>query len=121
MARNRKRQTIKKTTVARKAGHILSARVGTLNSPSQPSQTPRQRRRKAGRPVLAYPPRIDATPDELVDAMFRLTPEQAKDIRENAGKREYRCSDCQRTVNYPETLYNDGRCEKCHKKPPVEP
>ena len=83
MARNRKRQTTKKTTVARKAGHLLSARVGTLNSPS-----PTQARRRAnagaklGRPVLCLSPRIDATPDELVDAMFRLTPEQAKDIRE---------------------------------------
>ena len=26
----------------------------------------------------------------------------------------YRCVDCEREVNYPDTLYRDGRCETCH-------
>ena len=26
----------------------------------------------------------------------------------------YRCGACGRTVQYPETLYRDGRCSECH-------
>ena len=27
----------------------------------------------------------------------------------------YRCVDCERTVAWPEILYNDGQCEDCRK------
>ena len=55
-----------------------------------------------------YPPRTDATPEQLVQAMFATPAETALE------EREYRCSDCGREVGYPETLYRDGRCEDCH-------
>ena len=62
-----------------------------------------------GRPMKKrYPPRIDATPEELARVVL------------NGGRPKgsvkalvYRCAGCERTVNYPETLYRDGRCEGC--------
>ena len=68
-----------------------------------------------GRPARLYPPRIDATADELVTRMFSLTPAQSEAIRKNPQVREYRCVGCQRLVGYPETFYDDGRCEQCHR------
>ena len=71
-----------------------------------------RKKKERGRPMaLKYPPRIDATPEEIAHAVL------------NAGRpkgpvkaREYHCADCGREVNYPETLYRDGRCEGCHDK-----
>ena len=68
-----------------------------------------------GRPARLYPPRTDATVDELVGAMFSLSPAQSEAIRKNSQEREYRCVDCKRLVCYPETFYNDHRCESCHQ------
>ncbi len=66
-------------------------------------------RKPMGRPARLLPPLIDATPEELAHAVL------------NAGRpkgpvvaRDYFCVDCARQVAYPETLYNDGRCEECH-------
>ena len=68
-----------------------------------------KRKKERGRPMKRpYPPRIDATPEQLVQAMLS-TPADAV-----FEEREYRCSDCGREVGYPETLYRDGRCEACH-------
>ena len=69
-----------------------------------------RRKKERGRPLKhKYPPRIDATPEELVQAMFN-TPHDA--VLEEPE--EYRCSDCGREVYYPETLYRDNRCPECH-------
>ena len=61
-----------------------------------------------GRPARKYPPRIDATPEELARVVL------------NGGRPKgsvkglvYRCVGCRREVSYPETLYRDGRCEGC--------
>ena len=68
-----------------------------------------RRKKERGRPMeRKYPPRIDATPEQLAQAMFNTTPDAVFD------EREYRCSECGREVNYPETLYNDNRCSECH-------
>ena len=69
------------------------------------------RKKKAiGRPARGYPPRIDATPEQIAHVVL------------NAGRPtgpvkalKYRCRDCKRQVAYPETLYNDNRCEQCHR------
>ena len=45
--------------------------------------------------------------------MFRL-PANHQWQFEQEGDAEYRCATCHREVHYPETLYNDGRCEECH-------
>ena len=65
---------------------------------------------KRGRPATRkYPPRIDATPEELARVVL------------NGGRPkgsvkglDYRCAGCGREVQYPETLYRDGRCPECH-------
>ena len=72
-----------------------------------------RRKKEVGRPLeRKYPPRIDATPEELAQAMFALPADHQWAYLEKEP--EYRCADCGREVNYPETLYRDGRCEACH-------
>ena len=56
-----------------------------------------------------YPPKIDASPEEIAQAMFRASPGTAID-----AAKVYRCKECAREVNYPEALCRDGRCEACH-------
>ena len=66
-----------------------------------------------GRPIQRkYPPKTDATVDELVTAFFRAGPDTV--IVET---REYRCAACNREVYYPEILHRDGRCEDCFSAP----
>ena len=68
-----------------------------------------KRKKALGRPMeKGYPPKIDATPEELVQAMFRASLDTVVDT-----DKVYRCEGCAREVNYPETLYRDGRCEGC--------
>ena len=70
---------------------------------------PKRKKKERGRPLeRKYPPRIDATAEEIVQAMFNTPPNTELEIR------EYRCSDCDKAVHYPDTLYRDGRCETCH-------
>ena len=66
-----------------------------------------------GRPSRPLPPRIDATPEGMARAMFALPADHQWEYERNGGA-EYRCVDCGREVNYPETLYNDDRCDECH-------
>ena len=64
-----------------------------------------------GRPAK-LPPRIDATPEQLAQAMLKAPP---KPFRAKPQRTEYRCAGCQREVYYPEVLYLDGLCAQCHK------
>ena len=57
-------------------------------------------KKQRGRTARRLPPRTDATVDELVEAFFKGTPKTV--ISE---PKEYRCTDCQREVYYPEILY----------------
>ena len=75
---------------------------------------PRQKKAR-GRPPKPLPPRIDATPEALAEAFFRTPPPGPKvDL-----KKVYQCGECERVVVFPETLYNDGKCEQCHEKTPA--
>jgi hypothetical protein len=68
-----------------------------------------KRKKEWGRPLeKRYPPRVDATPEEIVHAIFNTPHDTELEIR------EYRCLDCDKAVHYPDTLYGDGRCETCH-------
>ena len=68
-----------------------------------------RRKRERGRPMKRlYPPRIDATPEEVAQALFRAPPGFVME------ERDYRCSDCGRGVHYPEVLHRDNRCSGCH-------
>ena len=66
-----------------------------------------------GRPSHPMPPRIEATPEQLAQAMFRLPADHQWEYLKD-GPKEYRCVDCERPVKYPEVLYDDGRCQGCH-------
>ena len=70
-------------------------------------------KKERGRPLKRpYPPRVDATAEEMARAMF-ATP-AGRDWGYLKSEPAYRCGDCERGVHYPETLYRDGRCETCH-------
>ena len=72
-----------------------------------------KRKNERGRPMKKlYPPRVDATPEEMAQAMFSLPADHQWEYLESEP--EYRCADCKQAVNYPDTLYRDGRCESCH-------
>ena len=68
------------------------------------------KKKPRGRPVeKRYPPRIDATPEELARTVLNAGRPKAR-----VKSRDYRCGACGRAVHYPETLYRDGRCPECH-------
>ena len=110
-ANNRKnRRSAPRAQYKRNQGRTLGTSVRKLGK-----ERNKMSKRVMGRPARLYPPRVDATADELVGAMFSLSPEESAAIRKNPQQREYRCVDCKRLVGYPEVLYADDRCESCHK------
>ena len=75
-----------------------------------------KRKKERGRPLKKrYPPRADATPEDIAQAMFSLPAGRKREYME-AGPQGtvYHCVDCEREVHYPDTLYRDGRCDACH-------
>ena len=76
----------------------------------------KRKSKERGRPMKAknrYPPRVDATADDMARAMFSLPADHEWEYEK--APPEYRCSDCGEAVHYPDTLYRDGRCEACHR------
>ena len=72
-----------------------------------------RRKKERGRPLKRpYPPRIDASPEEIANVV--LNAKRAPRFGSEPKRTEYRCADCGQQVYYPETLYQDGRCESCH-------
>ena len=72
------------------------------------------RKKPRGRPMKkGYPPRIDATPEQVLQAMFSTPPNAVIE------ERDYRCSGCGCAVNYPEVLHNDNQCSECHAAAPM--
>ena len=81
--------------------------------------TKRKNKKARGRPsTLKMPPRIDATAEEIAQAVLavKVEPGHQWDYLKVPGGTVYYCTDCEREVAYPETLYRDGRCESCHDK-----
>ena len=71
-----------------------------------------KKKKDRGRPLKNnYPPRIDATPEELVRSFFAVPASKGDDMK---AKEVYHCSDCGRAVHYPETLYEGNLCQECH-------
>ena len=56
---------------------------------------------------MSLPPRLDASPEELVQAMFNSPP------KEGVSDQEYFCSQCGRQIVFPEVLHEDGTCLDC--------
>ena len=68
-------------------------------------------KKQIGRPsTRTLPPRIDATPEKIAHVVLNGGRPKGPVQRKN-----YFCQDCKRQVAFPETLYNDNRCESCHK------
>lgn len=74
-----------------------------------------RKRKELGRPARPYPPRIDATAEEIAQVFLRTSP-PGPPIDED---KVYRCEDCGREVNYPAILYRDGRCAEHTSRPVV--
>ena len=64
-------------------------------------------KKELGRPGPKYPPKIDATPEEIAERFLSI-PGTAKVV-----EREYRCGACGATVHYPQVLDDSGRCSEC--------
>ena len=75
--------------------------------------SPKRKKKERGRPMKKrYPPRIDATAEEIAQAVFAMPKDHKWKYQESEP--EYCCVDCKQTVHYPDTLYRGGRCETCH-------
>ena len=76
---------------------------------------PKRKKKEQGRPGRNLPPRVDATAEEIAQAMFALPASRKWEYMEAGPKGTvYHCADCEREVHYPDTLYMNGRCEPCH-------
>lgn len=78
-----------------------------------------RKKKETGRPARPLPPRIDATPEQVAGAFFSMPADHDwKYVKEPgvAYGEDYNCVDCSRSVKYPDTLHDDGRCDTCHKK-----
>lgn len=75
-----------------------------------------RKRKELGRPARPYPPRIDATAEEIARVFMRTAPPGPL-IDEECT---YCCDECGREVNYPEILYRDGRCAEHTTRPVLE-
>ena len=67
--------------------------------------------------TMRYPPRTDATAEELAQALFVL-PQDPEWQHENDGGTEYRCVGCGEAVHYPDTLTRAGLCAPCQEALP---
>ena len=68
-----------------------------------------EQKKPQGRPGRQYPPRIDATPEEIAHVVLNAGRPKGRE-----KSLDYRCAVCERKVVYPETLHNDGLCSECH-------
>ena len=70
-----------------------------------------RKRKPMGRPsTRTLPPRIDASsPEQLA---YRVL--NAGRPKGSVSNKLFFCEDCKRQVAFPETLYDNGRCEECH-------
>ena len=67
-----------------------------------------RKKKEMGRPMInRYPPKIDASPEEIVGAIFKAATMPLE------GRKDYKCQECGEKVYYPDTLYRDGRCIRC--------
>ena len=71
-------------------------------------------KKERGRPLeRLYPPRIDATAEDIAKAMFAMPADHKWQYEAVEGGAVYRCGECGEAVYYPATLYQDGRCSDC--------
>ena len=74
-------------------------------------------RKERGRPMKRpYPPRVDATAEEIARAVFFMPADHEWEYKKVDADVIYRCDRCRQAVYFPETLYVNGLCESCHSK-----
>ena len=61
-----------------------------------------------GKAGTGVSPRIDATMEQITDVMLTTPPPLAQ------TEKSYQCVECEREVTWPDTLFEDQRCEQCH-------
>lgn len=72
---------------------------------------PQNRKRGQGRPTIhPLPPRIDASPEAIASAFFRSPGNM------DTTPRKYDCRSCGSQVIYPDVLFDDGKCSRCHSQ-----
>lgn len=71
------------------------------------------RKKERGRPPSkTLPPRIQATPEQLAQAMFAMSADHK--WKYLGGKEtDYRCGRCENPVSYQEVLSRVGLCQGC--------
>ncbi|MCY4623605.1 MAG: hypothetical protein OXC99_01145 [Chloroflexi bacterium] len=98
--------------MTKKTGTRKTARTNTFTTTTTRKGVGTARSKTRGRPLgRTYPPRINATPEEIAARVLGAKPNPVLKVR------AYHCAVCERVVAYPETLYEDGRCETCHALP----
>ena len=75
---------------------------------------PRKKKERGRPPSKLLPPRIQATPEQLAQAMFAMPAGHKWKYMEGEGTGYY-CAECGRGISYPEVLTADGRCTRCEK------
>ena len=75
---------------------------------------PRKKKERGRPPSRTLPPRIQATPEQLAQAMFAM-PVDHKWKYMKGEEADYRCAKCDREVRYPEVLTATGQCVRCER------
>ena len=73
---------------------------------------PRKKKERGRPPSKTLPPRIQATPEQLAQAMFAMPTDHKWKYLEGMGT-DYRCGRCENPVGYPEVLSVAGLCRSC--------
>ena len=60
---------------------------------------------------MVYPPRVDATPEEIAQLMFQLPHDHQ--WKYETEPPEYKCEACGKAVHYPDVLHREGLCQGC--------
>ena len=75
---------------------------------------PRKKKERGRPPSKILPPRIQATPEQLAQAMFAMPADHKWEYLEREGT-DYQCRRCDNSVSYPEVLSLSGLCQGCEK------
>ena len=73
---------------------------------------PRKKKERGRPPSKPLPSRIQATPEQLVQAMFAMPADHKWKYMEEE-KTDYCCQRCENSVSYPEVLSQVGLCRSC--------
>lgn len=76
---------------------------------------PRKKKERGRPPSKPLPPRIQATPEQLAQALFAMPAYHKWKYLEN-GPPDYRCAECGTEAQYPQVLTQSGLCQDCARQ-----